>query len=77
MTQDMNEMQQQVGPVVELVEEARQSTQAAQVLSRQRECMFLSLVICARTVVGRLGAESPVLPAEGNSDVATYLGFFE
>ena len=30
-----------------------------------------------RTVAGRLGAEAPVLPAEGNSDVATYLGFFE
>ena len=70
-------MQQQVGPVVELVEEARQSAQAAQVLSRQREHMFLSRVSRARTVAGRLGAEAPALPAEGNADVATYLGFFE
>ena len=39
--------------------------------------MFVSLVRRARTVAGRLGAEAPVLPAKGNSDVATYLGFFE
>ena len=70
-------MQQQVGPVVELVEEARQSALAAQVLSRQRERMFASLVRRARAVAGRLGTEAPRLSVEGNSDVATYLGFFE
>ena len=77
MTQDMNEMQQQVGPVVELVEEARRSALTAQVLSRQRERMFASLVRRARAVAGRLGTEAPRLSVEGNSDVATYLGFFE
>ena len=76
-TQDMNEMQQQVGPVVELVEEARRSALAAQVLSCQREHMFASLVRRVRAVAGRLGTEAPRLSVEGNSDVATYLGFFE
>ena len=41
LTQDMSEMQQQVGHVVELAEEARQSAEAARVVSRQRERMFL------------------------------------
>jgi len=77
LTQDMTDIQQQVAPMVELVEKARDSAQAARVLSHQRERMFRSLVARARAVADRLGAKAPVLSVEGNADAATYLGFFE
>ena len=62
---------------MELVEEARRSALTAQVLSRQRDRMFSSLVRRARAVASRLGTEAPKLSVEGNQDVAIYLGFFE
>ena len=68
MMADLDELQQQVGPVVKCVEAARENAQAAQVL--------VALVARAHKVAGRLGIEPHALPTEGNSDVATYLSFF-
>ena len=39
--------------------------------------MFRALVARARTAVLSLGVATPNMPAEGNSDVASYLTFFD
>ena len=70
-TGDMEEMTRQVGPAVEKAVEAAESIQAAQVLSQQRERMFLSLTGRGRELAAKLGAEAPSVPAQGHADAAT------
>ena len=77
LTGDMEEMTRQVGPAVEKAVEAAESIQAAQVLSQQRERMFLSLTGRGRELAAKLGAEAPSVPAQGHADAATYLLYFE
>ena len=70
-------MNQQVGPAVEKAVEAAESAKAAQVLSQQRERMFLTLAGRGRELAAKLGAEAPSVPAQGHADAATHLLYFE
>ena len=65
-----------MGPAAEQAEERHRREQAARLLSVQWDRMFRALVVRARTVASSLGIASPNVPAEGNSDVAAYLTFF-
>ena len=74
---DMQELNAQVAPVVERVEEAEQSAVAARVLTQQRERMFRSLVTRGNALAAKLGVDAPAVPVHGNADVATYLAYFD
>ena len=74
---DMQELNAQVAPVVERVEEAEQSAVAARVLTQQRERMFRSLVMRGNALAAKLGVDAPAVPVHGNADVATYLTYFD
>ena len=74
---DMQELNAQVAPVVERVQEAEQSMVAARVLTQQRERMFQSLVTRGNALAAQLGVDAPAVPVHGNSDVATYLAYFD
>ena len=62
---------------MELAEERHRHEQAAQLLSVQWDRMFRALVAWARTMASSVGIANPAMPAEGNSDVAAYLAFFD
>jgi hypothetical protein len=74
---DMQELNAQVAPVVERVEEAEQSAVAARVLTQQRERMFRSLVTRGNALAAKLGVDAPAVPVHGNADVAAYLTYFD
>ena len=73
---DMRDLSQQVGPVAAQAEARHQREETARLLGVQRDRMFRELVERARRAADSLGVDSPPLPVEGNSDVATYLAFF-
>jgi hypothetical protein len=74
---DMQELNAQVAPVVERVEQAEQSMVTARVLTQQRERMFRSLVTRGNALAAKLGVDAPGVPVHGNADVATYLTYFD
>ena len=77
LERDLGDLQQQVGPVVGLVEEARSNAQHGRNMSRQRQQMLEGLVRRARAVGDDLGIEVPAFAAGGDGDEAAYTFFFE
>jgi len=74
---DMEDMNAQVGPAVERVVQAEENIAAARVLTQQRERMFRSLVSRGDDLATKLGVTAPHVPVQGNSDIATYLAYFD
>ena len=77
LEKDLGDFQQQVGPAVERVEEARSSARHARDMSRQRQLMLKSLVKRAYSVGDKLRIEVPNFAAAGSDDEAAYTLFFE
>ena len=77
LERDLNDLQQQVGPVVGLVEEARSNAQHGRNMTRERQHMLQSLVQRARAVGDDLRIEVPAFAAGGDGDEAAYTLFFE
>ena len=68
---------QQVGPVVNLVEEARSNAEHGRTMTRQRQLMLQGLVQRARAVGDDLRIEVPNFAAGGSVNEAAYTLFFE
>ena len=77
LTTDMQDLNNQVGPTMELAEERHRREQAAQLMSARQDRMFRAPMAWARTVASTLGIATPNVPVEGNSDVAAYITFFD
>ena len=77
LEKDLSDLQQQVGPVVNLVEEARSNAQHGRNMTRQRQHMLQGLVQRARAVGDDLRIEVPDFAAGGSDDEAAYTFFFE
>ena len=75
LERDLEDLKQQVGPVVGLVEEARSNAQHGRNMSRQRQLMLQSLVQRVHAVRDNLRIE--VFAAGGSDDEAAYTFFFE
>ena len=76
LERDLGDLQQQVAPVVGLVEEARSNAQHGRNMSRQRQLMLQSLVKRAHSVGDNLRIEVPNFAVAGSDDEAAYT-FFE
>ena len=77
LEKDLSDLQQQVGPVVNLVEEARSNAEHGRTMTRQRQLMLQGLVQRARAVGDNLRIEVPNFAAGGSNDEAAYTLFFE
>ena len=77
LEKDLSDLQQQVGPVVNLVEEARSNAAHGRSMTRQCRLMLQGLVQRARAVGDDLRIEVPNFTAGGSGDEAAYTLFFE
>ena len=77
LEKDLNDLQQQVGPVVDLVEEARSNANHGRTMMRQCQLMLQDLVQRVRSVGDDLRIEVPNFVAGGGDEEAAYTFFFE
>ena len=74
---DLLELQQQVGPVANLVEQARDNASHGRAMARQRQRMFECLVRRVRAIADDFRFEVPDFDSRGGDDSAAYNLFFE
>ena len=75
LARDLDDLQQQVGPVATLVEQAQDNARHGRQMSHQRQLLLQDLVRRARSVAEVLGVEVPNFTP--SDDEASYTYFFE